>query len=259
VPTPFTILIPARLGSTRFPAKVLAAETGRPLIVHVCEAAAACLGEAAARRLVVATDDERIAAEVGRAGFEAVMTSPDHPNGTSRLLEAAARLGLGDDEVVVNVQGDEPEIEPAVIRGAVEGLLGVPGASCGTVASPFGPDEDPQRPSVVKAALGPLDAASGTARAVYFSRAAVPFPRDPQAGPGFLKHVGLYAYCVAALRRYAGLAPTPLERTEGLEQLRWLEHGLTIGVAVRRASHHGVDTPEDYAAFVARWRRRTPG
>lgn len=247
----FTILIPARLGSTRFPAKVLADETGTPLIVHVC-ASAARVGT----RLVVATDDGRIAAVVRGAGHEAVMTSPDHPNGTSRLLEAAGVLGLPDDAVVVNVQGDEPEIDPAVITGAVDALSAVPGAACGTVVSPFGPGEDPQTPSVVKAALGPVDPVSRTARAVYFSRAVIPYPRDPAAGPGCFKHVGLYAYRVRALRAYAGLAPTPLERTEGLEQLRWLEHGMTVAAAVRPAAHHGIDTPADYAAFVARWRSR---
>ncbi|MEQ8770507.1 MAG: manno-octulosonate cytidylyltransferase [Phycisphaerales bacterium] len=266
-----TAIIPARLGSTRFPRKALADETGKALVVHVCERAA--LAESVGR-VVVACDAEEIASVVRAAGFEAVMTSPEHENGTSRLAEAAALLGLGEREVIVNVQGDEPEIEPSLIDSAVRALRwrhepgsGLPTARrvgpdgsirsevwASTVASPFQLGEDPGDQNIVKAVVGLLEADEGIGMALYFSRSRVPHPAEahPRATP--LKHVGLYAYQRRRLDHYVSLAPTPLEQTERLEQLRWLEHGLPVAVAVRHADHHGVDTPEQYAAFVERWR-----
>ncbi len=244
-----TVIIPARLGSSRLPGKVLLDTTGKPLIRHVVEAAAR--GECV-RRVVVATDDERVALVVRRFGAEAVLTSTSHQNGTSRLAEAADILSLPDDQIVVNVQGDEPELEAHAIDAAVESLI-TSGAEIATVASAFAPGEDASNPNVVKV-VRRLD---GTA--LYFSRALVPLERDPGKGVAHpLKHVGLYVYRAGVLRRYARLDATPLERTEMLEQLRALENGWRIGVAVVECHTQGIDTPEQYDAFVQRWRRAHP-
>jgi 3-deoxy-manno-octulosonate cytidylyltransferase (CMP-KDO synthetase) len=250
-----TIIIPARLGSTRFPGKVLASATGRPLIQHVYEAAR---GATCATRVVVATDDERVRRAVGAFGGECVMTSPEHPNGTSRLAEAAATLGLAADAIVVNVQGDEPELEPSAIDDAVAALEQT-GAPVATVAQPFGESENPADPNVVKVVLR----RDGTA--MYFSRSLVPYPWDaaPTAPSGDrwhekpLKHVGLYVYRRSFLETYVHLEPTALERTEQLEQLRVLYYGHAIAVAVCPArGFGGIDTPEQYEAFVMRWKAR---
>ncbi len=239
-------LIPARLGSTRFPGKVLAAETGRPLIRHVVDAAARA---ALVERVVVATDDQRVHDAVAAFGGQVVMTSNAHHNGTSRLAEAAAVLGLDDEALVVNVQGDEPEIEGGVIDAAVESLL-ASGADVSTVASPFREDEDPADPNIVKVVL------RRDSTAMYFSRSLVPHARPGGVPAAPLKHIGLYAYRAAFLHRYATLVETPLEQSEMLEQLRVLEHGYRVAVAVREVHTTGIDTPEQYRAFVARWHRR---
>jgi len=265
-----TAIIPARLGSTRFARKALADATGKALVVHVCERAAAA---ASVGRVVVACDADEIASVVRAAGFEAVLTSPEHENGTSRLAEAAELLKLRPGHFVVNIQGDEPEIEPETVDAAVLALrakividtsasrpedTGSRFQWVGTVASPFGPDEDPSDPNIVKAVTSLLRPDTGVGAALLFSRSLVPHQRDGGIGVRSLKHVGIYAYRVASLRLYMGLDPTPLERTEKLEQLRWLEHGYVIGVAVRNVAHHGIDTPEQYAAFVERWRASHP-
>jgi len=245
MPPSITAIIPARIGSTRLPRKALLAETGTPLVVHVCEAAAR---SARVQRVVVACDDERIEAAVESAGFRGLLTRRDHENGTSRVGEAAALLDLEPESIVVNVQGDEPEIESGAIDAAVDALVRT-GASVATIGSAFGSGEDPSDPNIVKVVRG----ADG--RALYFSRALVPHARSgsyaPGAGP--LKHIGLYVYRRRFLESYAAMAPTPLEQTERLEQLRILEHGQAIMVAIRDAHHHGIDTPEQYAEFVARW------
>ena len=241
-------VIPARLASSRFPEKVLAAETGKPLIVHVLEQArkAARLDD-----IVVAADHPRIVAAVEAAGGKAILTREDHPNGTSRLAEVAEKVPA---EVFVNIQGDEPEIEPEVIDAAAELLQASPWADVATVASPFEPGEDPANPNLVKVVLG----AGG--RALYFSRAPIPFHRDaakglqPRTTP--LRHVGLYVYRTAFLKTFVGWPPSALEETESLEQLRVLEHGHGIAVAVRRVASQGIDTPEQYAAFVRRHGRQ---
>jgi len=243
-----TALIPARYASTRFPGKPLAADTGKPLIQHVVEHLAAC---ATLDRVVVATDDARIHDAVHAFGGESVMTG-EHANGTSRLAEAAAVLGLADDALVVNVQGDEPEIPPATVDALVRGLAADPGADMATLAAVFGPREDTTDPNVVKLVL------TRTNRALYFSRSPIPFDRDGgdrgASRPTVYKHPGLYAYRKAFLDRYAGLEPTPLEQAEKLEQLRVLEHGFQIAVIHADAPHPGIDTPAQYAAFVARQR-----
>jgi len=241
-------IIPARMASTRFPGKMLADKTGFPLIRHVWEAAkkATCLS-----RICVATDDERIRAAVGAFGGEVVMTSPEHPNGTSRLAEAARLLGLRDEALIVNVQGDEPELEAGVIDAAVETARGS-GAEVATVASPLSDGEDAADPNIVKVVLR----ADGSA--LYFSRAAIPYPRDGSAVATPLRHVGVYVYRAGFLQDYVRLVPTPLERTEVLEQLRVLEHGHRIVVAVRQCTSQGIDTPGQYEQFVERWKRAHP-
>jgi 3-deoxy-manno-octulosonate cytidylyltransferase (CMP-KDO synthetase) len=238
-------IIPARMASTRFPGKMLAAQTGKPLIQHVCDAVRRATSIS---RIVVATDDDQIAAAVASFGGESVLTSRDHPNGTSRLAEAAAKLGLASDDVVANVQGDEPEIEPKAIDAAVA-LSTAGGVDVATVASPFAPGEDAANPNIVKV----VRRADGTA--LYFSRALIPHHREGGTPVAPLKHVGLYVYRVGFLRRYVALPPTPLEQSEMLEQLRVLEHGFKIGVAVVPCRTQGIDTPEQYAAFVERWRK----
>ncbi len=242
-----TAIIPARLGSERFPQKVLASETGTPLIVHVCEAAARA---SLVDRVIVAASETEIVAAVEAAGFEAVLTRSDHQTGTSRVAEVAERLGAADDAVIVNVQGDEPEIEAAVIDAAIR-AIGATDAPVATVAAPFAEGEDPANPNIVKAAV------DRSGHALLFSRSVIPHDREGRGGVGRLRHVGLYAYRRWFLARIAALAPTPLEQAERLEQLRFLEHGYRIAVAIEPAGGVGIDTPEQYAAFVKRWHARS--
>jgi 3-deoxy-manno-octulosonate cytidylyltransferase (CMP-KDO synthetase) len=251
---PVLAVIPARYGSTRFPGKPLANQTGKFLIQHVVEQVrrAASVG-----RIIVATDDRRIFEAVQTFGGEARMTRPDHPNGTSRIAEVVAALsptldsGPGTLDFVLNVQGDEPEIEPAVIDQLVAGLRADPAAPMATLAADFAPDEDPANPNIVKLVC----TATAPLRALYFSRSLIPFDRDGR-GVRPLKHPGLYAYRRDFLLRYVTLPPTPLEQAEQLEQLRALEHGYAIAVVKTIVRHHGIDTPEQYAQFVRRWTRR---
>ena len=248
-----SIIIPARLASTRFPEKMLAALTGKPLVQRTAEAPeAGAAAQPPGARVVVATDSERIADVLRPFGTTVVMTRVDHPNGTSRLAEAAAALGLGIDDVVVNAQGDEPEMAGAVIDAAVEALLQTANASVGTVATPIRTAADLVDPAIVKV----VRAQAG--HALYFSRATIPHDRDgrnlPAAAP--LRHVGVYAYRRGFLDAYVNMAPTPLEQAEQLEQLRVLEHGHIIGVRICETAQQGIDTPEQYGAFVTRFRAR---
>lgn len=240
-------VIPARFASTRLPGKPLLERTGKPLIQHVVERVRDAQRVA---RCVVATDDARIAEAVNAFDGEAIMTRPDHANGTSRIAEAVDRLArnaaIDDATIIVNVQGDEPEIEPAVIDRLVEGLAADPEAPMATLAAPFAPDEDPADPNIVKLVVDQRQ------RALYFSRALIPHDRDASGAPRPLKHPGLYAYRRAFLARYVTLPATPLEQCEQLEQLRALEHGHPIAVVHAEVRHHGIDTAEQYAAFVAR-------
>jgi 3-deoxy-manno-octulosonate cytidylyltransferase (CMP-KDO synthetase) len=246
-------VIPARLGSVRFPRKALAAETGLPLVVHVLRQA---MRARRLDRVVVAApaEDELLLDAVRRHDGEAIATRGDHPNGTSRIAEAMATLAPGGDPdaIVVNVQGDEPLIDPAHIDLAVERLEADRGAGLSTLVCPFPPGEDHADPNAVKAVV----AASG--RALYFSRAGVPGGRPGDPPPPRLRHLGLYAYRRAALDRLASLPESPLERIERLEQLRALEHGIPIAVGEVDRAEGGIDTPEQYAAFVARWRSGRP-
>ncbi len=245
-------VIPARYASSRFPGKVLASETGRPLIQHVYEQVRR------ARRVsqvLVAADDPRIIAAVESFGGRAVLTRADHANGTSRIAEVAAGLEC---DLVVNVQGDEPEIEPEIIDAAVAALENSPDCAVSTLASPMGAGEDPGDPAVVKVVL------DARGRALYFSRAAIPHDREMVTGtnsaaelvPVTLRHVGLYVYRRAFLADYVRLPPGALEEIEKLEQLRILEHGYDIAVAIVDAAHAGIDTPRQYQAFVARYAAR---
>jgi 3-deoxy-manno-octulosonate cytidylyltransferase (CMP-KDO synthetase) len=240
----FCVIIPARYASTRFPGKALADLGGKPMVVRVCERSKA----SGAERVCVATDDERIAQVVRAQGFEGSMTRADHASGTDRIAEAAAALGLADDAIVINVQGDEPLI-PSTLIGEVAAVLErSPDASVSTACHPIHDGASVFSPNVVKVAL------DAQGRALYFSRAPIPYARDayaaggrePPAGLPCYRHLGIYGYRVGFLRRYADLAPSPLEQFESLEQLRVLWHGYRIAVTVsNRDVPPGVDTPQD--------------
>ena len=240
-------VIPARYASTRFPGKPLVNDTGKYLVQHVCERAAAA---DSIDRVIVATDDERIVEAVESFGGEVVMTRTDQESGTDRVAEVALDL---DCDLVVNVQGDEPEIEPEALDKLVS-MFDNPECRMTTLACPFSAvaGGDPADPNSVKVVI------DGSGRAMYFSRAQVPYPRDGCYAEGChpLLHLGTYGYRRDFLLTVAGLSPTALERTERLEQLRVLEHGYNIHVAVVDRAAVGIDTPEDYAAFVKRHRSR---
>lgn len=204
------------------------------MVVHVCERARA----SGARSVAVATDDERIHRAVAQAGHRALMTRADHPSGTDRVAEAARALGLGAEEIVVNVQGDEPLISPGLIRDVAAALERDGEASVATAAHPIHDQASLANPNVVKVVL---DAAG---RALYFSRSQIPYPRE--AGGAWYRHAGIYAYLAGFLGKYSSLKPSPLEQTEALEQLRVLWHGYRIAVAISDAPvPPGVDTPQD--------------
>jgi 3-deoxy-manno-octulosonate cytidylyltransferase (CMP-KDO synthetase) len=263
-PEGFVALIPARLASTRLPDKPLADIAGQPMVLHVARQARA----SGARLVAVATDSVRVRDAVEAGGVTAVMTRADHPSGTDRLAEAADLLGLADAEIVVNVQGDEPQVPPALVARVAGLLREAPDCAIATAAHPVADAADWMSPNVVKVVL---DARS---RALYFSRAPIPFARDALAGfPGrvpaelpaaladtVLRHVGLYAYRVSFLRAYRSMAPSPLESIEALEQLRALWHGHSIVVATTdEAPPAGVDTPADLERVRRAWAASTGG
>lgn len=229
-------VIPARFAAQRLPGKPLLLETGKFLIQHVWEQARLARNVA---RVLIATDDQRIFDAVKSFRGTPVMTRPDHPSGTDRIAEVAAGL---DEEIVVNVQGDEPEVAPEAIEQLVE-LARTTDAPVSTLACEFDRADpaDPAKVKVVRDRAG---------YALYFSRSLIPFPRGEGAKP--LLHVGMYAYKRDFLLKIPSLAPTPLERTEKLEQLRVLEHGFRIAVGITAPGAGGIDTPEDYKAFVKR-------
>ena len=240
----FTVLIPARLASSRLPNKPLADIAGLPMVVRVAQQAQ----KSAAARVVVAADSEAIVQACQRHGIEAVLTRADHPSGSDRLAEACTLLGLDGDDMVVNVQGDEPLIDPALINAVAQVLASAPAASMGTAAHPIATREDYLNPNVVKVVCN----TAGLAH--YFSRAPIPFHRDQaeqqwwQTDSAFapLRHVGIYAYKAGFLRSFPTLAPAPTEQVESLEQLRALWHGHAIAVHITpNAPGAGVDTPED--------------
>lgn len=239
----FTVLIPARLASTRLPGKPLADIGGVPMVVRVAQRVMPLMGAAGRIRVVVAADSTEIIAACQAHGVEAVLTDREHPSGSDRLAQACQLLGLADAEIVVNVQGDEPLIDPALV-GAVAGLLRQrPQASISTAAHAIDNWADFINPNVVKVVLD----AHGLA--LYFSRAPIPHGRDQPGAlpsPAPLRHIGIYGYRVGFLRQFPKLAQAPLEVTEALEQLRALWHGHRIAVHLApHAPGPGVDTPED--------------
>jgi 3-deoxy-manno-octulosonate cytidylyltransferase (CMP-KDO synthetase) len=239
----YHVVIPARFASQRLPGKPLASIGGEPMIVRVAQRVALT----SAASITVATDDERVAKVVRDAGFEAMLTSATHPSGSDRVMEVVRARGLGDDEVVINVQGDEPLIPPQVVDQLAEAMVAHPRFEVGTLAEPIGPEIDPDDPSVVKVVR------SAAGRALYFSRARIPHPRDGAPGGGqWARHVGIYAFRVRALRRFVALAESRLERLERLEQLRLLENDIDILVLEACAPvPGGVDTPADLARVDA--------
>ena len=252
----FTVLIPARMASSRLPDKPLADIAGLPMVVRVARQASL----SGAARTVVATDDARIQAACQDHGVPALLTRPDHASGSDRLAEACEQLGLDGDAVVVNVQGDEPLIDPALINAVAALLQAHPGASMGTAAHAIGNLDDYVNPNVVKVVCD----AQGMAH--YFSRAPIPYARDHAgqawwdapavatalAGFAPLRHIGIYSYRAGFLRQFPRLAPAPTEAIEALEQLRALWHGHRIAVHISaQAPGPGVDTPADLARVRA--------
>ncbi|RZT97963.1 3-deoxy-manno-octulosonate cytidylyltransferase [Rivibacter subsaxonicus] len=240
----FTVLIPARLASTRLPDKPLADIAGKPMVVHVAERAA----RSGARQVVVAADDARIVAACAAHGVRAILTRVDHATGSDRLAEACTLLGLADEEIVLNVQGDEPLIDPALVDACAALLAARPECVMATAAHAIDTVEEFVNPNVVKLIC------DAQGRALTFSRAPLPWWRDGNVAgviaqlpsPPPLRHVGLYAYRAGFLRRYPTLPACPLETIESLEQLRVLWHGERIAVHVAASRPGpGVDTPED--------------
>jgi 3-deoxy-manno-octulosonate cytidylyltransferase (CMP-KDO synthetase) len=252
--TPFRVVIPARHASTRLPGKPLADIAGRPMVLRVLDRAL----DSGAEEIWVAVDHQAVFDVVRAAGGKALMTRVDCPSGTERLAEVAETLGWSDDDIVVNVQGDEPLIDPGLIAAVAQGLAADADAAIATAAHPIEDADEIFNPNVVKVVC------DARGRALYFSRAPIPWARDDWAGgrrghdlplpPGLpvLRHVGLYAYRVGFLRRYAALTPAAIERWESLEQLRALWHGYSIRVlALDTAPPGGVDTEEDLARVRA--------
>lgn len=244
-------VIPARFASTRLPGKPLVDIGGKSMVMRVVEQARRAR---ALDMVVVATDDGRVASHVREHGADAVMTSVAHPSGTDRCFEALSAVGMGRFDAVVNIQGDEPFIEPEQIDELCDALSVSPGGIA-TLAQVVSDDRDLDDPGEV------LIVVDVNMDALYFSRAAIPFLRDPGTGPRherfrFFKHVGLYGYRAEVLERIVGLAPSPLELAESLEQLRWVENGFKVRIGLTDRPSFCVDTPADLAE--ARRRVGTP-
>lgn len=246
----FKVVIPARYASTRLPGKPLADIGGKPMVVRVLEAAA----KSGADEVWVATDDERVVEAVMAHRGGVVMTRHDHPSGTDRIAEVAAQMAWVDEDIVVNVQGDEPLIDPALVRQVAQALANDDGASIATAGYPVADAKELFNPAVVKVVT------DAQGRALYFSRAPIPWHRDGfndsrdvlPAGYAPWRHVGIYAYRVGFLHRFGKLTPAPIEQWESLEQLRAMWHGEKICVVkCEKAPAGGVDTPADLAAV--RW------
>ncbi len=250
-----TVLIPARLASTRLPDKPLADIGGLPMVVRVAQRISQHPMADPAPQVVVACDSQRIVDACSRHGVRAILTREDHASGSDRLAEACDLLDLADDQVVVNVQGDEPLIDPALVQAVAALLVAHPQASMGTAAHPIALQEDFLSPHVVKVVLD----AQGFA--LYFSRAPIPFSRDAMDHHGWseqqaaaggaarpLRHIGIYSYRARFLRAFPKFAQAPLERTEALEQLRAMWHGHRIAVTITHDKPGpGIDTPADLA------------
>ncbi|GKW22812.1 3-deoxy-manno-octulosonate cytidylyltransferase [Pectobacterium carotovorum subsp. carotovorum] len=239
----FTVIIPARFASSRLPGKPLADINGKPMVVHVMERAL----ESGAQRVIVATDHPDVEAAVRQAGGEVCLTRADHNSGTERLAEVIEQYGFTDEDIIVNVQGDEPLIPSVIIRQVAENLAASK-AGMATLAVPIETSEEAFNPNAVKVVT------DAEGYALYFSRATIPWDRERFAqskeaiGDHFLRHIGIYAYRAGFVRRYVTWAPSQLEQIELLEQLRVLWYGEKIHVAVAKAVPSvGVDTPEDLA------------
>ncbi len=242
-------IIPARYASTRFPGKPLANLAGKPMIQWVYERA----GQSSRLdRLLVATDDPRIVEAVTSFGGEALLTSAEHPSGTDRLAETGRRLDLGEDDVVINIQGDEPQLQPIMVDLLADALVESGPCPMATLACESADVIAFANPNVVKVVV------DDRWRALYFSRAPIPCrrDRDPTLQP-FLRHLGFYAYRQGFLQQFTQLAPGRLERLEQLEQLRALEHGHAIRVALSPVETVGVDNPEDLQIVAAQWMERS--
>lgn len=249
--TAFHVVIPARYGSTRLPGKPLLAIGDRPMIAHVYQRAT----ESGAAAVIVATDDTRIAEAAQAVGARVCMTRADHPSGTDRLAEVIEQLGLSDDAIVVNLQGDEPLMPPELLAQVADDLADHKDAAISTLCAPLDDLGQVRDPNVVKVVR------DATGYALYFSRASIPWQRDAMADggsdtidlDGFRRHLGIYAYRAGFLRRYSGWAPAPIERAEALEQLRALWQGERIHVVEAKVPPPpGVDTAEDLERVRAR-------
>lgn len=232
-------IIPARYASTRFPGKPLALIGGKPMFRHVYERAKLCASLAS---VTLATDDERIRSAAHAAGVPVVMTSPDHQSGTDRVYEAATLLGLPDTAIVINIQGDEPALDPAVLDRLIA-VFADPAVRVASLAHPLNP-EDLDRPDKVKVVL------TAQQDALYFSRAPIPFSRDGDRHTPAYGHIGMYAFTMQALERFVALPQSALEKTEKLEQLRLLENGISIRMALVEKAFPGVDHEEDIARVL---------
>ncbi|HUV67306.1 MAG TPA: 3-deoxy-manno-octulosonate cytidylyltransferase [Sedimentisphaerales bacterium] len=239
-------VIPARYSSTRFAGKVLAKETGKFLIQHTYERA--CLAKLP-QKVIIAADDQKVVAAARSFGAECVLTSPDHQSGTDRIAEAVAGMDV---EIVINLQADEPEIDPANIDHLAKLLVEHPDYPMATLAAAFQSAEQIADPNIVKVIT------NRKSRAIYFSRSPIPYDRE-RRGVGdvgqYLRHIGIYAYRKNFLREITNLPQTPLEKTEKLEQLRAIEHGYGILVGKVKHTCEGIDTPEQYAEFVKRCKK----
>ena len=251
--TPFHVIIPARFGASRLPGKPLLDVAGRPLIQWVWD----CARASGAASVIVATDDARVRSVAAAFGADVAMTSAGHVSGTDRVAEVVRARALTPEAIVINLQGDEPLMPPALVARVAAALVEHPDCGIATAAAPISSVAEFLDPSCVKA----LRSLRG--EALYFSRACVPWPRDattadrPSDFTHALRHIGIYGYRVKSLLEFAGWPPTPLETTEKLEQLRALEHGMRIHVvALQEAPPAGVDTPEDLEAVRARLRAR---
>ena len=244
------IVIPARLASTRLPGKPLLAQTGKPLLVHVLENAARIRGN---DTLLVATDDNRILQAARAAGFEGMMTSPQHASGTDRLAEVAQRVTA---DVFINLQGDEPTVDIAAVEALIAAMHDDPRRRMGTLVTALADEAAYRNPNVVKAVC------DASMRALYFSRAPIPHCRDGFSmeklrAARVFKHLGVYAYRRDLLAEFTAWPRGGLEQIEQLEQLRALEHGVAIHAVVSARDSIGIDTPADYAAFLAAWQTKT--
>ncbi len=254
--TPYWVVIPARRASTRLPNKALADIGGKPMVVRVAERAQ----RSGATRIIVATDCDEIQAVCQQAGIQAVMTASDHPSGTDRIAEVATQLKAASTQLIVNVQGDEPLINPELIHDVGQALAQAPEHHVATAATPIHDARELTNPNVVKVVCEPPHEAR------YFSRAPIPWCRDQwpslsditrselHGAIPALRHIGLYAYRVGALRQFVAASPSALERIEQLEQLRWFALHHTVQVVITaQAPHAGVDTQEDLLRVRALW------